>query len=166
MARTHLRETLSTLDPLQSWAWDILIPVIPGIADSREITYKAVSTQIPDSSVEQVGLEAHGVKLNFAGRRVWSGRWEATLFESRNAGTRDGLFRWLEYMRSWENNSGTYKSEYSVTAALQLYDDRPLVVREIQLYGLFPLEIGAVQLEQSSEIIRYNVTFSFDYTSG
>ena len=166
MARTHLRETLSTLDPLQTWNWDIIIPVIPGVADSREITYKAISSQIPDSSVEQVGLEAHGVKLNFAGRRVWTGRWEATLFESRNAGTRAALFQWLEYMRSWENNSGTYKAEYSVTGVLNLYDDRPIVVREIKLYGLFPLEVGSVTLDQTSGIVQYNVSFSYDWTNG
>lgn len=166
MARTHLREVLSTLDPLQTWAWDVVLPYIPGVSDTRQVTYKCTSTQIPGSQTEQVPLEAHGVKLNFAGRRVWSGRWEATFFESRDSGTRDVFFRWMEFMRSWEQNSGSYKSEYAVTAALQLYDDRPTVVREIKLYGLFPMDLQDVQLEQTSEVLKYNVSFSYDWTSG
>lgn len=166
MARTHLNETLSTLDPLQTWNWDIFIPAVPGVSNSTDITYKAISTEIPESGVEQVGLEAHGVKLNFAGRRVWTGSWTTTLFESRNVSTRDSLFRWLEYTRSWANNSGAYKSEYSVRGALNLYDDRPLIVREISMFGMFPLKIGTATLDQTSGIVQYQVEWSFDWTDG
>lgn len=163
MARTHLREVLSVQDPLQQWNWDLVLSTIPGVPNPRGLTYKCVSTQIPNSAVEQVGLEAHGVKLNFAGKRIWSQQWEATFFESRDSSTRDGFVAWHEFMRSWQNNSGSYKTEYAVTAGLQLYDDRPLVVREFQIVGLFPMEVTQSTLDQASEIIRYSVNFSYDY---
>lgn len=162
MPRTHLQEVLSTQDPLQTWNWDLIIPFIPGVPGTRGLTYKAVSTQIPNSAVEQVGLEAHGVKLNFAGKRIWSQQWECTFFESRDASTRDNFVRWHEFMRSWKNNSGSYKSEYALTAALQLYDDRPLVVRNFEMVNLFPLEVTQTNLDQASEIVRYSVNFSYD----
>ena len=166
MSRTHLREMLSVTDPLQSWNWDIFIPNIPGSNDTTAITYRAVSSSIPETSLEQVSLEAHGVKLHYAGRRTWSGTWNLTLFETRQAGTRDALFKWQEFARSWENNSGNYKQDYSVTAELALYDDLPQVVRSIKMYGLFPTQIGETQLNQQAEIIQYQVTFSYDWTDG
>jgi hypothetical protein len=163
MSRTHLKEVLSIQDPLQQWNWDLILASIPGFGDTRSISYKCVSTQIPNSAVEQVGMEAHGVKLNFAGKRIWSQQWEATFLETRDSSTRDAFVRWHELMRSWKNNSGSYKSEYAVTGALQLYDDRPRVVREFQMYGLFPLEVTNTTLDQASEIIRYSVNFSYDW---
>jgi len=165
MSRTHLREVLSTQDPLQQWNWDIVFSSIPGASTTRGLTYKCVSTQIPNSALEQVGLEAHGVKLNFAGKRIWSQQWEATFFESRDSSTRDDFVRWHEFTRSWQNNSGAYKSEYAITAALKLYDDRPLVVRNLEIINLFPLEVTTTTLDQTSEVIRYSVNFSYDWVN-
>lgn len=165
MSRTHLQEVLSTQDPLQTWNWDIIFSALPGSPDARALTYKAVSTQIPNSALEQVPLEAHGVKLNFAGKRIWSQQWECTFFESRDASTRDRFVRWHEMARSWQNNSGSYKSEYAITASLQLYDDRPLVVRNLEMIGLFPLEVTTTTLDQTSSVIQYSVNFSYDWVN-
>ncbi len=164
MARTGLNDVVSVQDPLQTWNWDLFLPNIPGSGLSRDITIKCVSSTIPGSSVEQVGVEAHGVKLNFAGRRTWSGTWSATFFESRNSSTRTAFIQWLEFMRSWANNSGTYKQQYSVTGELSLYDDLPQVVKGIKLVGMFVQQVDDVSLDQTSGVIQYQVTFSYDYT--
>jgi hypothetical protein len=164
MPRTSLQEVLSVQDPLQTWNFDVVIPTIPGVSDARPISYKCIASQIPGSQVEQVALEAHGVKLHFAGRRQWTGTWTATFFETRDASTRDAMLKWLETARSWKNNSGNYKSVYSVTADVQLYDDLPQVIRTIRMFGLFPTNLEDVALDQTADIVKFNVTFSFDYT--
>jgi exo-beta-1,3-glucanase (GH17 family) len=115
--------------------------------------------------VEQVPLEAHGVKLNFAGRRTWDSTWSCTFFETRTASTRGSFVNWMELMRSWDNNSGSYKSAYAVTAELELYDDLPQVVKRIRLYNVFPTEVGETQMDQTSGIIQYPVTMSYDWTT-
>lgn len=165
MARSGLQEVTSILDVLQSWNWDVIIPQIPGVqADTRELTYKCTSTSVPGSSVEQVKLEAHGVQLNYAGRRVWGQTWTATFVESRDANTRALLMGWLEFMRSWANNTGSYKSQYAKTIELTMYDDLPQAARNIKLINAFPTSIDDVSLDQSSGIVQYSVTFSYDYT--
>jgi hypothetical protein len=164
MARTGITELESVQDPLQSWNWDLTLPNIPGTNLAREITIKCVSANIPGSSVEKATVDAHGISLNFAGRRRWSGTWEATFFETRNASTRQAFITWLELMRSWNNNSGSYKSTYGVTGELALYDDLPQIVKSIRIRGLFPESVGDVALDQSSGVIQYSVTFSYDYT--
>lgn len=164
MARSGLQEVTSILDVLQTWNWDVVIPRIPGADDTRELTYKCTSTSIPGSSVEIVGLEAHGVKLNFAGRRIWGQTWEATFVESRDANTRGIFMAWLEMMRSWVNNTGSYKSQYAVPIELTQYDDLPQEARNIKMINAFPTNLADVALDNASGIIQYVVTFSYDYT--
>lgn len=166
MARTSLNDVSSVQDPLQTWNWDLFLPSIPGGGNSRELTIKCISSTIPGSAVEQVGVEAHGVKLNFAGRRTWTGTWSATFFESRNSSTRDSFIKWLEFARSWKNNSGAYKADYAVSGELALYDDLPQVVRSIKMLGMFPLTVDDVSLDQSSGVVTYSVSFSFDFAEG
>lgn len=164
MARTSLQNVQSVKDVLQTWNWDVFFPSIPGVADTRPFSYKMLSTSIPGFQVEQVPLEVHGVKLNFAGRRVWQGTWEATVVETRDASTRSLLVNWAEYQRSWKQNTGTYKQDYAVTAELVLYDDLPKEVSNILLIGAFPIQVGDANLDSQSGIVQYSVTFSYDYT--
>ena len=164
MSRTSLQNVQSIKDILQTWNWDVFFPFIPGVADTKPFSYKMISTVIPGTTVEQVPLEAHGVKLNFAGRRQWSGSWEATVVESRDVSTRQILVSWMEFQRSWKNNTGSYKQDYAVTGELVLYDDIPTEVSSIWMYGMFPMTVSDPALDNSSGIVTYSVTFSFDYT--
>ena len=163
--RSGLQEVTGILDVLQTWNWDVVIPNVPGSnGDTRTLTYKCVSSAIPGSSVEQVKLENKGIQLNFAGRRLWTQTWDATFVESRDSSTRGMMIGWLEMMRSWENNSGSYKSQYAKTVELTLYDDLPQASREIQLINAFPLSMGDVTLDNAAGIIQYSVSFSYDFT--
>jgi hypothetical protein len=165
MARSGLQETVGILDVLQTWNWDVLFARVPGSADARGLTTKCISTVLPGSQLEQVKLEAHGIQLNYAGRRVWTQTWDCTFVESRDANSRGLLIGWQEAARSWVNNSGSYKSQYAVPVQLTMYDDIPLQARLIQLENAFPINVGDATLDQSSGIVQYSVTFSYDYTT-
>lgn len=160
--RPGLAEVQSLADPQLSYNWNILIPFIPGAADTRKLSYKAISTSLPGSEIEQVTLEHRVVKLQFAGRRIYSGQWSVTMFETRDLSTRDDLIRWMDLCRSYHGNTGSFKQTYAVTAELQLFDDTPKVNREIRLLGLFPLKIEDATLDSSSSILQYSINFSFD----
>jgi hypothetical protein len=157
-------EISSVLDPLQSWNFSLLFPVIPGSSDTRDITYKVMSSSIPGTGIEQVSVESHGIKLNYAGRRTWTGNWACTIFETRVNSTRTRLINWMELARSWRNNSGSYKSQYGVTAELQLHDDIPNIARSVRIYGVWPQNVDDVNLDQQAAVINYNVQFSYDFS--
>jgi len=150
--------------PLQTWNWDLQLNMPAGIGDTREMMIRCTGTQVPGSQIEQTPLEAHGVKVHYAGRRTWTGTWTATFFETRDSQTRNTFNKWLETTRSWSLNSGTYKSIYAATALLIQYDDIPIAVKETKLFGVFPTAIDDVQLDQASGVVMYSVTFSYDYT--
>jgi hypothetical protein len=166
MARTSLQDVQSVQDPMLAFNFDLVFPALPGTgtAAARELIIKCTSTSIPESQLEQVSVEAKSVKLHFAGRRMWSGTWNTTMFESRSSSTRDAIIAWHELCRSWVGNSGSYKSVYAVPVEIVLYDDLPQVIRRIRMHGVFPQSTGAPTLGSNSEIVSYEITWSFDYT--
>lgn len=166
MSRTSLQDTQSVQDPQYAYNFDLIFQTIPGAGSNaaQEVRIKCTSTTIPESTLEQVVLENKSSRLHFAGRRVWSGTWNATMFETRSGSTRDSILGWQELARSLVANTGTYKTVYSVVAEIVLYDDVPNVVRRIRVHGVFPTSTGSPQLSSASEIVNYDVTFSYDYT--
>lgn len=164
MAKTSLQEMMSVLDPQKTFNWELVLPNIPGLADTRQLTFKCISTEIPDSNVEQVSWEGHGVKLHFSGRRTWTGTWTATFVEDRLNSTRSAFVNWLELIRSWDNNSGSYKSQYAVPGEITMYDDTNTAIRAIKVINIWPTGIGAPTLDQTADIVKYTITFSFDMT--
>lgn len=163
MARTSIQTMMAVVDPLMSWDWEVAIPTIPGVDDTRQISVRATSTSIPGKSLEQQTWEGHGVKLRFAGKMSFDDTWELTLIEARDNKTRDIISTWIDYARSWLSNSGSYKSEYAVPVSLTLLDAKGTDIRDIQLVNAFPTQLGQATLDQGTGIVNYQVTFSFDY---
>lgn len=164
MPRTSLQQVQSLPDPLQSYNWDLFIPGMPGTPDSRPFTYKAQSTSIPGIQTENVPVTLHGVELRYAGRTNYSHSLQVQLLETRDVGTRQMLMAWQRLARDWVSNTGNYKSVYSTTIHLVLYDDLPQQVRAIRLIGAWPETIDDSQIDSSSsQAVMTSVTFSYDY---
>lgn len=151
-------------DPLLQFQWMVVFPNIPGSNTSRDYTYRAVSTTVPGTEIEQANLEVHGLKLNYAGRRMWTGSWDVTMFESRLNNSRDSLIQWMNATRDWDTNSGLYKPEYAVPVELMLLDAKNEVVRTFILEGVWPKNVQDVTLDQSSTVVQLQCSFSYDRT--
>lgn len=160
--RTTIQQMMATPDPFMSWDWELVIPRIPGIADSRQFTIRATATSIPGKLMEQLTWEGHGVKLRYGGKVSFDDTWEVTLIEARDMLTRTMMTTWIDFARSWEDNTGAYKEEYAVPASLTLLDSKGQGVRDIQLINCFPTQLGQATLDQGSGIVNYQCTFSFD----
>lgn len=163
MARTSLQDVRSLPDPLFTYNWDLIIPVMPGTPNTRSFTYKAVSASIPGSMLEQVPVNLGPVELRYAGRENFSHSFSCTLHETRDVGTRDMLRRWQRIARDNTLNTGTYKDIYSTTIELVLYDDIPMEVKRIQLVGAWVETFDDSPLDRASGTVQTNVTFSYDY---
>jgi hypothetical protein len=151
-------------DPLWSWNWEVVIPFIPGVADSREMTVRAVSANLPGWAIEQMTWEAHARKRRFAGKLSYDDTWEMTAIETRDMKTRDMLTAWRDAARSWQGEgAGGYSADYAVPVELGLYDDKNLLARSVRIVNVFPLTLGQVQMDQGTGIVTYTCGFSMDY---
>lgn len=163
MARVSLQNMAATKDPLQTWNWEVVFPRIPGAADSRILTVRATATAAPGSQIEQAPWEGHGRKLNFAGRRTYTGTWDCTFVDARDSSTFKTLSGWADTTRPYVEGKGAYKEEYATTVEVTMYDAADNPSRYIKLRNCFITNIADVSLDQSSTVMTMQVTLSFDW---
>ncbi|QRE00279.1 hypothetical protein [Burkholderia phage BCSR5] len=164
MGRSSLFDVMSLPDPAQSWNFDLFLPNIPGSSDTRDLTFKCMTTDLPGFGLDVVETPLHGVTLNFAGRAIYTHTMNAVFLETADWGTRQKFRTWREMARSWKNNSGSFASSYKVTAEFVLYNDIPQVVRTCRLYGLWPETVAEFNMDGgASNIVQQTVTFRYDW---
>lgn len=162
MARTSIDDVLSLQDPAQSWNFDLFLPNIPGSSDTRDLTYKCMTFDLPGSAIDRVDTPLHGVNLVFGGRKTYTHSVTATFLESADWSTREKFRRW-HMMRDWETNTGMLASQYKVNAQVALYNDLPVVTKTCTVKGLWLETLAEVPLDGgASNLVTLQCTFSFD----
>jgi hypothetical protein len=160
--RTSLNDVLSLQDPALSYNFDLFLPNIPGSSDTRDLTFKCMTTDLPGVALDAVDVALHGVNIPFAGRKTFTHTLNATFLETADWMTREKFRRWNEFIRSWDNNSGALSSAYKVDSQIVLYNDVPEVVRTTNLIGLYPETVAEVQLDGgASNLISLQITFKY-----
>jgi hypothetical protein len=160
--RTSLQDVLSLQDPALSYNFDLFLPNIPGSSDTRDLTFKCMTTDLPGVAVDPVDVALHGVNVPYAGRKIYTHTLNATFLETADWMTREKFRRWNEFMRSWRNNSGSLASAYKVDSQMVLYNDIPQVVRTTNLYGLYLETMAEVALDGgASNLISLQCTFKY-----
>lgn len=164
MTRSSINDVLSLQDPAQSWNFDLFLPAIPGSSDTRDLTFKCMTTDMPGSSLEPVNVALHGVELKFAGRKTYTHTLNAQFMETSDWSTRTKFKNWCDSARSWKNNSGTLAAAYKVNAQIVVYNDLPAVVKTVQVTGLWPEAVQDVPLNGgASELVTLTIQFSYDF---
>ncbi|BAG41587.1 tail tube protein [Ralstonia phage phiRSL1] len=166
MARTSVYDVTAVGDPALSWNYDLFLPAIPGTAETRQLTWRCMSTALPGSEVDRVDVQLHGVQLVYMGRRNWSHSFNSTFLEAIDWATRDAFVAWMEAGRSWVRNAGTESTTYKVNGQLVVYDDIPNVVKTVQVVGMWPQAIADVPLDgsQGGGHVSLEITWAYDYT--
>lgn len=165
MARTGLSDVNSIPDPAQGWEFDLFLPTIPGTSDTKQLTFRCMSTSLPGTELDRVSVALHGVEKIFAGRRNYSHNINTTFLEAIDWKTRDSIKKWIDTARNWITNTGTQSQTYKVNAQIVLYNDQPQVARTIIVYGLWPQQMNDVALDGGqSNHVQLDVTWSFDLT--
>lgn len=163
MARTSYSDVRSLPDPLLSYNFDLIIPVVPGGGDGKGLTIRCKSTSIPGTSVDDVTVSLHGIDLKYAGRQMWSHTLSVTYQETRDMLVRFALKSWIEFARNSRQNTGQYKANYATNADLVLYDDAGKTIRTIRIEGFFPQNMDDAALDgASSTAVEISVTFNYD----
>lgn len=164
MGRSSLANVASLQDPAMSYNFDLFLPSIPGSSDTRDLTFKCMSTDLPGASLDVVKVDLHGVTLNFAGRATYTHTMAVTFLETADYSTRDKFIKWRDSVRSWGNNTGSLAASYKTVAFISVYNDLPQVTRTCKITGFWPSVIADVPLNGAeSNAVTLAITFSFDY---
>jgi hypothetical protein len=138
---------------------------IPGSGDSAPMTILCQTASIPGVNVEPVEVGLHGHTVRFRGRKVFSGTFSVGFVENTNYDIQKRLRKWSEYTVGTNSSASQgYKSDYSLTAELELYDITRKVADRLSIYGVWLQDLPEVQLDgQSAQAMLINPTFTFDY---
>jgi hypothetical protein len=166
MGRTSLQDVSAIPDPALPWNYDLFLPAIPGSPDTRQLTWRCMSTGLPGSEMDRVPVALHGIELIRRGRRNWSHTFNTTFLEAIDWNTRNAFFNWMENAQSWKLNTGSPSTVYMVNGQIALYTDQPQVAKTVQVMNMWPQAIADVALDgaQGGAHVSLEITWSYDWT--
>ena len=143
-------------------------PTLPNLGLNSPFMVKAAN--LPQSTIGEILISYMGRKLKAAGDRTYQD-WQVTVNNDENFSIRNDLESWSNAIQgpaSNIRNSGADASfSYKAQAIVSQYskDDSDTVIAEYTFYGLWPKEIGIVELswEAENQIESFQVQFAYDY---
>lgn len=162
MSRSSIQNVLSLGDPALSYNFDLFFPTIPGSSETRHITYRCQSTDLPGTQLENVEAGLHGVVIQYAGRRMFTQTMNVTFLETSDWATRETFRRWIATARDWRSNSGSGINTYATRALIVKYDDIPNPVSTTQINLIWPENMQEVSLDGSQgSAVMLQVSFRY-----
>jgi len=123
------------------------------------------AAQLPGSTIPAIDVPYFGRQVRIAGNRTFE-PWTVTIINDENFSVRNTLEQWMNAINSHEANiqtqaQGTYKSDSQVVH----YGKDGSLIATYKFYGLFPTELGAIELawDSNDQLEEYTVTFAYDY---
>jgi hypothetical protein len=130
------------------------------------LSYMAKAASIPESIVSNIDVGFFGRRVKLAGDRTYN-NWAVSIINSEDFRIRNAFEEWHSALNAPVSNTrglpgiASYKKDVTVT---QLSQDG-FAVRTYKLIGVFPIQIGAIDLswDNQNTIEEFPVTFAYDY---
>lgn len=143
----------------------------PGVTSGVPIemaSFMCKGAALPASVVGQVDVPFRGRQLKVAGDRTFE-NWTVTVFNDITFDVRDGFERWMNSLNAHAAgiaesvNPTTYQADFIV----QQLDRTNAVLKEYNLKGAFPVNVGAIELDfgTNDAVQEFTVEFAYQYWS-
>ncbi len=165
MPKVTLDEFMSTKDPLLDDNFEFLIPNPPvgGSEYARTLRLMCKTGVKPGSTIEEVLKEAFGHQLNYAGRKIFSHSLSTEYNENSEMAVYKDLEAWHNKIRATQTQLGARKAEYAVKAIFRIFDMDGSVVKEYNIFGVWPKVVPDLQFSGAGQSIPVSIEWSFDY---
>lgn len=138
------------------------------VAAGQKTTFMAKSAQLPGSSVNSVPQFYFGRELKFAGNRTFA-QWSLQIINDEDFLIRNSLESWMNAINSHAGNvrnaAASNSSGYTVDALVTQYGKTGNTLKQYKFVGLFPIDLGAIDLDWGSNdaIEEYSATFDYQW---
>jgi hypothetical protein len=141
----------------------------PATSAANDITpFMVKAAQLPDSTVGVIDINYFGRTVKEAGSRIYQ-NWNVTVINDEDFKVRKALEEWSRRMNTYVGNLREFGSasstNYKGTADVVQYGKTGNVLREYQMVGLFPISVGAIEVnwDDANQIETFQVEFAIDY---
>ena len=138
---------------------------VAGAVFEQKTQFLVKTTQLPGQTITEIPVNFRGRILNLVGDRTFN-PWSITVLNDTDFKIYRGLERWMNGMNNMTDNEGlTNPVDYQVDAFVDHLDRNGNNVKSYTLRGLFPTEIGGIDLSmgEATEIETFGVTFEYQY---
>ena len=141
---------------------------VDGTAAGQQVQFMAKSSQLPGSSINTVSQYYFGRELKFAGNRTFP-QWSIQVINDENFIIRNSMESWMNAINSHAGNVRTAAalnpSNYSADALVTQYSKTNSIIKQYKFVGLFPIDVGVIELDWGSNdtIEEYGITFDYQW---
>ena len=154
-------------DGARSYLFEIEIPFLDAsnsTDDAHTLTCLAKSTILPRYTIEDIPFEFQKSTFHMGGRAKFE-TWNITFVADAYHKLRHRLLAWQSVIFDPTRQVGYSPSSYKKDGVtVRQLDRMGNIVTAYVFKGIYPSEVGEIQLDQSStNIEEFNVTFTYDY---
>lgn len=138
-----------------------------GIADIK-VPFMIKAASIPEARLGVIEVPYFGRKIKLAGDRTYD-MWQVNVINDEDFLIRNALEQWSNQINSFEGNLRNFSSanplQYKTNAQVIQYSKTGVPVREYTFYGIYPVDIAAINVDwaQTDTIEEFGVTFAYDW---
>jgi len=139
---------------------------VNGSADIQ-VPFMCKAASIPTSTIGSIPLSYFGRKVNVAGDRTYE-PWTVTLVNDEDFSIRNAMEEWSHAINSPSGNLRNLGSAsptlYKTDAQVTQFSKTGVPLRVYNMIGIFPTEIGAIDMgwENNDTVEEFTVTFALD----
>lgn len=137
-------------------------PIFPAADFKAPFMVKAAS--MPSSQTGKIEVPWMGRKINYYGDRIFED-WTVTVINDEDFAVRNAMEAWSNAGNSHIGNTRAMPNQYKSQAQVWQYSKTGVVIREVTLSGIFPINISAMDTDWNATdtIQEFQVTFAVDY---
>lgn len=138
-----------------------------GEADLK-VPFMVKAAQLPASTISQIDVPYFGRRIKVSGTRTYE-NWSITVINDEDFKIRRAIEAWSRRINSYSGNARAFSSaapaEYKSRAEVIQYGQNGNILRTYMFEGIFPLNIGAIELnwESGDQVEEFQVEFAVDY---
>lgn len=145
--------------------------IITNPADSRgniKLPFMVHASQMPASHLGEIQIPYFGRRIKLPGVRTYD-NWTVQVFNDEDFAVRASLEAWSASINTYEGNIRNFGSsspaEFKARGQVNQYSQVGQVIRTYNFEGLFPLEVGQIELSwaDGDNVEVFPVTFAVDY---
>ena len=142
--------------------------VLNAATAGNKLRFVCRGAQVPGRTVNVVEVPYFGRIVKFAGDSTFED-WTTTIYNDEDHLVKDALENWTGQLNGGESNlrpaEAALTTGYQATAQVIRYGKTGEVIKTIDIIGIFPTVIDAVDLnwDNGSTVEEYGVTFTYQY---
>jgi len=161
----HVEQLRGVGEPARQYLWEVMLNgTLPGSTtgggnDGPTLTYRAMSTTIPDTIVEPYEHQYKSTKVRYAGKDASAKSFDITFFDATDLLVFKNMTTWAEFCIN--HNKVDYAINMSMVMLGRTDDNDELMT--VTLIDAWPEAVQQVTLDYASnDALNVAVTFSYD----